>query len=69
MKTGVFRVRHQRQILGSVVAWIAVDVMHDFATLQDAAECLSHHEPVFKHIAIGASMRIVRSVNDNVPMP
>lgn len=54
------------EILGSVVATVAVDVVHGFIGQQRPAEHLGHHQPVFKDVTAGGGVRVVGTENPPV---
>lgn len=50
---------HQLQVIWAVVRAVAIDVMNRHASWNRNAECLFHHEDVFKHIPMTLRTRMV----------
>lgn len=50
--------RKDFDVVGPVVLLVAVDVMHDLAGLEQAAQFLASHEPVLVHIAAAVGERV-----------
>jgi len=55
-----------REILGAIILFITILVMHNLLWLKIAPKCLLHHKPVFSHIIMPIAGRMIGALYQHV---
>lgn len=67
MQPSMFRLRHDREVIGAIVGVVTVDVVHNLARRQKPSQCLFSDNAMFGNEPSASRVGVVRPVQINVP--